>query len=277
MYVFKMDDDKTLIVTVQGHLYKGERNADDAVFLLPPSYQGETLEGNDVIVRCVLPDGGKYTRTLDLMTNDYKGYLKYVLPVTEVMTVNAGVIELWLTVYGDEKIILKTSTAIMQVRMNWDGNDAAFAGAAIDDLYLRLNELENEQADDLVFDEETQRLQLAAGTETIGEGVVLPELSAANYDKLQNKPVVNLSGTPVVVSSLVTGVYNIDGTWAMTLDDAERQTLKDDLFYVSNDETGCHLTWVTAGKLYTYYVPANGSATDIEENGVDSTDDVIYF
>lgn len=34
----------------------------------------------------------------------------------------------------------------------------------------------------------------------------------SNYDKLSNKPVTNISGSGIVISSLSTGVYNIDGT-----------------------------------------------------------------
>ena len=57
----------------------------------------------------------------------------------------------------------------------------------------------------------------------------------SNYDQLSNKPVTNISGSGIVISSLSTGVYNIDGTWKITSDDDERETLKDDLFYVKND------------------------------------------
>ena len=47
-----------------------------------------------------------------------------------------------------------------------------------------------------------------------------------SYDALTNKPVTNLSGSPIIISTLDTGVYNIDGTWAMTSDDPARETLK---------------------------------------------------
>ena len=59
-----------------------------------------------------------------------------------------------------------------------------------------------------------------------------------NYDMLINKPVINVSGDPVVICDLETGVYNIEGTWSITSDDVKRETLKDDLFYVSekNDD-----------------------------------------
>jgi len=98
-----------------------------------------------------------------------------------------------------------------------------------------------------------------------------------NYDALTNKPVVNITGSPVVISELETGVYNIEGSWSLTADDTERVSLKDDLFYVSNDETGCKLTWITAGEIRTYSIPVDGTADDITEDTVESTGEVIYF
>lgn len=96
-----------------------------------------------------------------------------------------------------------------------------------------------------------------------------------DYDALSNKPVVNMTGTPVVICELETGVYNIDGTWAMTTDDTQKETLKDDLFYVFNDETECKLTWISAGKIHTYHVPTGGTASDIEEDSIATTEDVV--
>lgn len=96
-----------------------------------------------------------------------------------------------------------------------------------------------------------------------------------NYDMLTNKPVINMTGDPIVICELGTGVYNIEGTWAITSDDAKRETLKDDLFYVSNDENGCRLTWISAGLFHTYKVPAGGSASDIEEDTIATASGVI--
>ena len=59
----------------------------------------------------------------------------------------------------------------------------------------------------------------------------------SDYDQLTNRPVINIAGTGIVISSLATGVYNIEGTWKITDDDVERETLADDLFYVMNDGT----------------------------------------
>lgn len=97
----------------------------------------------------------------------------------------------------------------------------------------------------------------------------------SNYDKLSNKPVTNVSGSGIVISSLSTGVYNIDGTWKITPDDDERETLKDDLFYVKNDGDNVKLTWISAGLIKTYGVPSDGGKDDIVEDSVATSSAVI--
>ena len=95
-----------------------------------------------------------------------------------------------------------------------------------------------------------------------------------DYNMLQNRPVINITGNGVVISSLTSGVYNINGTWKMTPDDEDRDTGKDDLFYVFNDDTGSRLTWVSAGKIKTFGVPDGGAAADITESEIATVEDV---
>lgn len=95
-----------------------------------------------------------------------------------------------------------------------------------------------------------------------------------DYDALSNKPVTNLIGDPIVIATLETGVYNIEGTWAMTSDDTPKVTLKDDLFYVSNENGEVKLTWITAGKINTYSVVDGGTAEDIVEDDVPTSSSI---
>ena len=95
-----------------------------------------------------------------------------------------------------------------------------------------------------------------------------------NYDILTNKPVTNVIGSPVVISNLATGIYNIEGTWAMTSDSTPIETLNDDLFYVRNDGGICKLTWITAGEINTYSVPEGGTAEDVTWDSVPTTDKI---
>ena len=84
----------------------------------------------------------------------------------------------------------------------------------------------------------------------------------SDYDQLKNRPVTNIAGTGTVISALETGVYNIEGTWKLTPDDIERETLADDLFYVMN-------------KIKTYGVPVGGTAADITEGSIATTEEVV--
>lgn len=96
----------------------------------------------------------------------------------------------------------------------------------------------------------------------------------SDYNELQNRPVINITGTDVVISGLTTGVYNIDGTWKMTADDTERTTGKDDLFYVFNDDSGCRLTWISAGVIKTFGVPSGGTVSNITESETATVEEV---
>lgn len=98
---------------------------------------------------------------------------------------------------------------------------------------------------------------------------------SSDYDQLSNKPVINISGTGIVITSLTTGVYNIDGTWKITADDDERSTFKDDLFYVLNDDDQTKLTWISAGTIKTYSVSNDGTKEDIVEDSIATSSEVI--
>lgn len=96
-----------------------------------------------------------------------------------------------------------------------------------------------------------------------------------NYDLLENAPVKNITGSPVIISQLPTGVYNIDGTWSLTVDDECRSTPKDDLFYISNENGECKLTRITAGSIDIFNVPKNGSASDIVREDVPTASGIV--
>lgn len=120
----------------------------------------------------------------------------------------------------------------------------------------------------LQSDIDTWIKQPASGGGGGGEGGV------TDYNMLQNRPVINITGNGVVISSLTSGVYNINGTWKMTPDDANRDTGKDDLFYVFNDIAGSRLTWISAGQIKTFGVPDGGTAADITESEVATVGEV---
>lgn len=94
---------------------------------------------------------------------------------------------------------------------------------------------------------------------------------ASDYNKLMNRPVQNISvsGSPVILSSLATGVYNISGTWAILKNSEVFSTPDDDLFYVTNtSEQGCNVTRVSSNGVYVITCPFGGTVSDIVYNTV---------
>lgn len=55
----------------------------------------------------------------------------------------------------------------------------------------------------------------------------------------------------------------------------ERETLADDLFYVMNNGAESKLTWISAGQIKTYSVPVGGTAADITEGSIATTEEVV--
>lgn len=97
----------------------------------------------------------------------------------------------------------------------------------------------------------------------------------SNYNELTNKPVSNITGSPVIISSLSTGIYNINGTWTLVEGADVYDTPADDLFYVTNDESGCRLTRVSSDGVYNAALPAGGSAGDVSYDTVATINEAV--
>lgn len=83
--------------------------------------------------------------------------------------------------------------------------------------------------------------------------------------------VASADGYAVCFKVICKTPYMDDGT----PDDDERETLKDDLFYVKNDGDNVKLTWISAGLIKTYGVPSDGGKDDIVEDSVATSSAVI--
>ena len=84
-----------------------------------------------------------------------------------------------------------------------------------------------------------------------------------NYNALSNKPVINLSGNPVVLSILSTGVYNVLGTWTVVSGAEVFDSPADDLFCVIRNSDGFKATRISADGIQNMFLPIGGSANDV--------------
>ena len=89
MYI-KMNDDKSLIITVKTTIYRGEGNADMITFLIPKNYNGINIADCSVLMRYVEPDGNGKSEALRLVPEMYKNYYQFSTVVDTGITKEVG-------------------------------------------------------------------------------------------------------------------------------------------------------------------------------------------
>lgn len=169
MYI-KMNSNKSLIVTVPTTIYRGEKNADLITFLIPSEYGNVNLADCAATLRYVMPSGVGRSESLNYLPEMYKSYLQFSTPVNTRFAEERGNITMWLTFFNDDIVVLKTGEIEVSVSQSKDiiaylppdGLDQ------IDQLSKRMDAMENEKADSMVYDSDENTLQLTANGNRIG-------------------------------------------------------------------------------------------------------------
>ena len=179
MYVIKMDEAKTLVVTKYASIYKGEKNADAILFLLPKLNGTTDLSGVSVFLRYVSPDGSGHAEELELTRDEYNGgYYQYRLPVGGGLTAQSGEVELWLKILStDSETVLVTSRVRVEILESKEIETCLpeETQSQLDRIEEKIAKLSREKADGLTYDSESRRLQMTAEDEPIGDAVVVPD------------------------------------------------------------------------------------------------------
>jgi len=183
MYAIKMNNDKTLVTTVQSTIYQGEKNADTLVFLVPKEYESTNISNCTMLLRYILPDNIGKSEELEMDPEPYKNYYQYRLKVNTSFTNVPGDIELWLCALDiHDNLVLKTGTAMIYVTPS--KNIVDYFDDDSRDQLERMNAkialLEKSKADNIIFNEEEDYLQLSAGDEPIGNRVSAEVISGSS-------------------------------------------------------------------------------------------------
>ena len=173
MYI-KMNSDKSLVITVQTTIYRGEQNADMITFLIPAEYEGKNVADCSVSMRYVLPDGTGLSDVLAYQPETYRGYLQYRTPANTRMTSQAGTVTIWLNCFDeDNNVLFKTGEAPVVIRPSRDISDYLPQDDLdqIDLLSAKIADLERRKADNIVFHTEDNTLQLLSEGAEIGDRI----------------------------------------------------------------------------------------------------------
>lgn len=214
-YIILVNDDDSLYGSHKERIMQRQKLVNELIFLVNPIYRKtHDMTNASVLLEYVLPISRKYeTVYLELCDERYDGcFLQYKLPFDTNLTSEHGTVELQLTfayVEMDEngksvQRVRKTSATTIEIIpiSAWSDiiPDSALSGLdqrlivlnsqmqALDDY---MNVLDNEKADDIKYNEETNELQLLANGNEIGNKVTIKSNECDCEDLEDGVPVVD--------------------------------------------------------------------------------------
>lgn len=194
-YVIMVNNDNSMTITHKKRIVHRSKLIDDLWFLVKPEYNGYNMKDFTVVLEYLSPVSHKY-RT-EFLTNDaagYNGYLKYTLPFDTNLTAEAGSVEILLTFLLTElnengksvqRVRKISGTTIDVVPISaWSDIIPDCALSSLDQRIIKmdaqikaLNEaaiiMSKSKADDLMYNDKNNELQLSSGGMPIGNKVVL--------------------------------------------------------------------------------------------------------
>ena len=236
MYTILVNETNELITSVRERIMQRSKLVDSLHFLVDPTYKGIDMNDFTVMLEYILPVSREY-KTEILVKSDslYKERLEYKLPFDTNLTKEAGEVEIQLTF---TKLILNPDgTNIQQVRKTsktsvtilpisaWSDLIADSALTALDQRIIQtqaminqINEvhqyLDETKADNIIFDKNTNTLQLTARGNAIGNKITLNGTSdgiiAIHIDSNGNLVVVYTDGRQEIVGKIgseCAGIY----------------------------------------------------------------------
>ena len=181
MVTIKMEQDKSLVITHKPILHQYEHKADQIVFLLPPNIDSIDLDNANVIARFILPSGMGMTKGLARKEELYQDYAQYVTSLTSVMTAEPGEIEVCLSIVDYQgTVVLRSSPAFLRILPSMSSDELLEEGQLdqLDWLTVQLARMESkvdetaeQKADNIIFDAETNTIQLTANGIPIGDKI----------------------------------------------------------------------------------------------------------
>lgn len=183
MYAIKMNDDKSLTTTVQATIYQNDKNADTLVFLVPMTYEEKNISDCTVLLRYILPNKVGKSEELEMCPEPYKNYYQYRLKVSSEFTDIPGQIELWLSIidaYDD--LLLRTDNIFITVRPAKDITRylSTKDRNQLDKLNEKVTRLEHQKADNIIYNDDEQYLQLTSNGKPIGDQVDMSVIAESN-------------------------------------------------------------------------------------------------
>lgn len=198
MYTILLNDTNELITSVKERIMQRSKLVDSLHFLVDPTYKGLDMSGFTVMMEYVLPVSREYHSEI-LVKSDalYKEKLEYKLPFDTCLTKEAGNIEIQLTFVkvsldadgNNTQQVRKTSSTTIKILpiSAWSDIVADNALGAIDQRLIQAEaminavgemaqQLDSTKADNIIYNEEDNYIQLTANGSPIGDKITLKSI-----------------------------------------------------------------------------------------------------
>lgn len=195
MYTILVNETNELITSVRERIMQRSKLVDSLHFLVDPAYKGIDMSDFTVMLEYILPISKEYkSEILSKSDSLYKEKLEYKLPFDTNLTREAGDVQIQLTFTkltlnadgNNVQQVRKTSPTIITILpiSAWSDIIADSALTALDQRIIQtqaminqINEvhqyLDDTKADNIVFDKDTNTLQLTARGNAIGNKITL--------------------------------------------------------------------------------------------------------
>ena len=195
MYTILLNDTNELITSVKERIMQRSKLVDSLHFLVDPTYKGLDMSDFTVMLEYILPVSREYHSEILVKSNAlYKEKLEYKLPFDTCLTKEAGNIEIQLTFVkvsldtdgNNTQQVRKTSPTTIKILpiSAWSDIVADNALGAIDQRLIQAEaminavgemaqQLDSTKADNIIYNEEDNYIQLTANGTPIGDKITL--------------------------------------------------------------------------------------------------------
>lgn len=195
MYTILVGESNELVTSVKERIMQRSKLVDNLHFLVDPIYKGIDMTDFTVMMEYILPVSREYKSEVLVKSDElYKEKLEYKLPFDTCLTKEAGDIEVQLTFVkvsldadgNNIQQVRKTSPTTIKILpiSAWSDIIADSALGAIDQRLIQaesmihafddmLQYMDDNKADNIIYNEEENYIQLTANGEPIGDKITL--------------------------------------------------------------------------------------------------------
>ena len=191
MIYIKLDENLNLSITKREPIYRGENLSKKITFLIPLTVGEIDILTAYVYLSYIRADGIPDIITLERLSEKYnESYYQYVLPISCKLAKFPGEVCTWLQIYTgvpSNPIIAKSGECLLYVENSKNMDDylcdhqlsAIYAlQKATDDQFETVQAALGQKADNMIYDEEENTLQLCANGNPVGDAIDMSKISS---------------------------------------------------------------------------------------------------